>query len=142
MHICAAVGAPDPYAGELPIAFVTLAEGADVSEADLVAYAAAHVDEGPARPKRVIVLEHMPMTNVGKIYKPDLRRLATAVSVQAVVERVLQGAGLPPDSAVLRVLADAQPDVAVEVDATAPAPLKEQLREALARLPVKVAVHG
>jgi len=142
VHICAAVGAPDPYAGELPIAFVTLAEGADVSEADLVAYAAAHVDEGPARPKRVIVLEHMPMTNVGKIYKPDLRRLATAVSVQAVVERVLQGAGLPPDSAVLRVLADAQPDVAVEVDATAPAPLKEQLREALARLPVKVAVHG
>lgn len=142
VHICAAVGAPDPYAGELPIAFVTLAEGADVSEADLVAYAAAHVDEGPARPKRVIVLEHMPMTNVGKIYKPDLRRLATAVSVQAVVERVLQSAGLPPDSAVLRVLADAQPDVAVEVDATAPAPLKEQLREALARLPVKVAVHG
>ncbi len=142
VHICAAVGAPDPYAGELPIAFVTLAEGAEVSEADLVAYAAAHVDEGPARPKRVIVLEHMPMTNVGKIYKPDLRRLATAVSVQAVVARVLQDAGLEPDSPLFRVQADAQPDVAVDVDAATSAPLKEQLRAALDRLPVKVALRG
>lgn len=142
VHLCAAVGAPDPYAGELPIAFVTLTEGADVSEADLVAYAAAHVDEGPARPKRVIVLEHMPMTNVGKIYKPDLRRLATAVSVQAVVARVLQDAGLEPDSPLFRVQADAQPDVAVDVDAATSAPLKEQLRAALDRLPVKVALRG
>ncbi|MBB1627892.1 acyl-CoA synthetase [Achromobacter sp. UMC71] len=142
VHICAAVGAPDPYAGELPIAFVTLAEGAQVSEADLVAYAAAHVDEGPARPKRVIVLEQMPMTNVGKIYKPDLRRLATAVSVQAVVARVLQDAGLEPDSPLFRVQADAQPDVAVDVDAATSAPLKEQLRAALDRLPVKVALRG
>lgn len=141
VRICAAVGAPDPYAGELPIAFVTLADGAEVSEAELVAYAAAHVDEAPARPKRVIVLEQMPMTNVGKIYKPDLRRLATAVSARAVVERVLAQAGLPPDSSLLRVLSDAQPDVAVEVDVTAPAPLKEQLREALQRLPVKVALR-
>ncbi len=142
VHICAAVGAPDPYAGELPIAFVTLAEGAQVSEADLVAYAAAHVDEGPARPKRVIVLENMPMTNVGKIYKPDLRRLATAVSVQAVVARVLQDAGLAPDNPLFRVQADAQPDVAVDVDAAISAPLKEQLRAALDRLPVKVAMRG
>ncbi len=142
VHICAAVGAPDPYAGELPIAFVTLAEGAQVSEADLVAYAAAHVDEGPARPKRVIVLENMPMTNVGKIYKPDLRRLATAVSVQAVVARVLQDAGLAPDNPLFRVQADAQPDVAVDVDAATSAPLKEQLRAALDRLPVKVAMRG
>ena len=141
MRICAAVGAPDPYAGELPIAFVTLAEDAEVSEADLVAYAAAHVDEAPARPKRVIVLETMPMTNVGKIYKPDLRRLATAVSVQALVARLLEQAGLPPDSPLLRVHPDAQPDVAVQADAALPAPLKEQLREALHRLPVKVALR-
>jgi fatty-acyl-CoA synthase len=78
---------------------------------------------------------------VGKIYKPDLRRLATAVSVQAVVARTLHAAGLLEDSDVFRVLADAQPDVAVEAAPGASAPLKEQLREALSRLPVKVALR-
>ncbi len=141
VQLCAAVGAPDAYAGELPIAFVTLAEGSGTSEAELIAYAAEHVDEGPARPKRVIVLDSMPMTNVGKIYKPDLRRLATAVSVEAVVARTLQEAGMAQDDPVFRVLADAQPDVAVEAGAGAPAPLKERLREALSRLPVKVDVR-
>ncbi|MNI78451.1 AMP-binding domain protein [compost metagenome] len=116
-------------------------EGAQATEAELVAYAAAHVDEGPARPKRVIVLEAMPMTNVGKIYKPDLRHLATAVSVEAVVARTLQKAGLAEDSKIFRVLADAQPDVAVEAAPGVSAPLKEQLREALARLPVKVVLR-
>jgi fatty-acyl-CoA synthase len=36
------------------------------------------VDEPPARPKRVTILETMPLTNVGKIYKPDLRTMAAA----------------------------------------------------------------
>ncbi|RSE76851.1 acyl-CoA synthetase [Achromobacter denitrificans] len=141
VRLCAAVGAPDAYAGELPIAFVTLAEGAQVQEAELLAYAAEHVDESPARPKRVIVLDSMPMTNVGKIYKPDLRRLAAAVSVQAVVERVLREAGLTDDGALFRVQADAQPDVAVLADARAPAALKARLRDALARLPIKIALR-
>ena len=99
------------------------------------------VDEGPARPKRVIVLDAMPMTNVGKIYKPDLRRLAAAVAVEAVVARTLQAAGLTEDAQIFRVLADAQPEVAVQAAPGTPAPLKEQLREALARLPVKVALR-
>ena len=87
-----AVGAPDAYAGELPVAFVTLAEEARITEAELLAHAAATVDE--AAPRRVIVLEQMPMTNVGKIYKPDLRR-RVAVSVQALVAQSLRESGLP-----------------------------------------------
>ena len=49
VRLCAAVGAPDAYAGELPVAFVTLAEEARITEAELLAHAAATVDEGPAR---------------------------------------------------------------------------------------------
>jgi fatty-acyl-CoA synthase len=78
---------------------------------------------------------------VGKIYKPDLRRLATAVSVETEVARTLQAAGRAQDDPVFRVLADAQPDVAVEAGAGAPAPLIASLREALSRLPVKVDVR-
>jgi fatty-acyl-CoA synthase len=76
VQLCAAVGAPDAYAGELPVAFVTLRPGASATPQELLAFAAQHVDEPPARPKSVTILETMPMTNVGKIYKPDLRLLA------------------------------------------------------------------
>ena len=73
VQLCAAVGAPDAYAGELPVAFATLIPGASVSEAELLEFAAQRVDEAPARPKSVTIIDKMPMTNVGKIYKPELR---------------------------------------------------------------------
>ena len=76
VQLCAAVGAPDAYAGELPVVFATLIPGASATEEELLAFVCAGVDEPPARPKRVTILETMPMTNVGKIYKPDLRVLA------------------------------------------------------------------
>ncbi|HEX8956875.1 MAG TPA: AMP-binding protein, partial [Burkholderiaceae bacterium] len=53
VQICAAVGAPDAYAGELPVLFATLVPGASATEVELLAYAAERVDEGPARPKSV-----------------------------------------------------------------------------------------
>jgi fatty-acyl-CoA synthase len=73
---CAAVGAPDAYAGELPVVFVTLTPGALATEAELLEFVRDRVDEPPARPKSVTVLKTMPMTLVGKIYKPELRQLA------------------------------------------------------------------
>ncbi len=83
VQLCAAVGAPDAYAGELPVVFVTLVPGATVSEAELLAYAAEHVDEAPAKPKAVTFLDAMPMTNVGKIYKPELRQIAAQAAKSA-----------------------------------------------------------
>jgi fatty-acyl-CoA synthase len=73
---CAAIGEPDAYAGELPVVFVTLKPGAQADEDELLAYVREHVDEPPARPKSVTVLPSMPMTLVGKIFKPELRQLA------------------------------------------------------------------
>jgi len=80
---CAAVGAPDAYAGELPVVFVTLVPGATATEPELLEFVRAHVDEPPARPKSVTVLQTMPMTLVGKIYKPELRQLAAQSSIVA-----------------------------------------------------------
>jgi len=76
VQLCAAVGAPDAYAGELPVVFATLVPGATATEAELLEFVRARVDEPPARPKSVFILKTMPMTNVGKIYKPELRVLA------------------------------------------------------------------
>ena len=63
VDLCAAVGAPDDYAGELPVAYVTLKAGATVSATELETYAATAVDEAPARPRWVTVLDAMPHEN-------------------------------------------------------------------------------
>jgi fatty-acyl-CoA synthase len=76
VQLAAAVGAPDAHAGELPVVFVTLIPGGQATAAELLAFVCAGVDEPPARPKRLTILDAMPVTNVGKIYKPDLRALA------------------------------------------------------------------
>jgi len=72
-----AVGMPDAYAGEVPVAYVTLRDGLDVTEAELLAFAKARITEPPALPRRVFILEQLPMTAVGKVYKPALRQDCT-----------------------------------------------------------------
>ncbi|HTJ68454.1 MAG TPA: acyl-CoA synthetase [Actinospica sp.] len=69
----AAVGRPDPHAGEVPVAYVTLALNAEVSEHELREWAAARVTERAAAPKSVTVVEALPVTAVGKPYKLGLR---------------------------------------------------------------------
>jgi fatty-acyl-CoA synthase len=76
VQLCAAVGAPDAYAGELPVVFATLLPGAGATEQELLDYVSARVDEPPAKPKWVAILPSMPVTTVGKIYKPELREMA------------------------------------------------------------------
>jgi fatty-acyl-CoA synthase len=73
-----AVGRPDVHAGEVPVAYVTLAPGATVPEEELRAWAAEHVPERAAAPKTVTVLDALPVTDVGKPYKLALRADATS----------------------------------------------------------------
>lgn len=72
----AAVGRPDPHAGEVPVAFVTVAAGSGVAREELEAWAGEHVPERAAAPKRVDIVTEIPLTSVGKPYKPELRRRA------------------------------------------------------------------
>lgn len=79
--LCAVVGEPDAYAGELPVAFVTLKPGAVCEPAELLAAVSPHVYERPATPRRVTIIDAMPTTPVGKIYKPALRVRAAQVKL-------------------------------------------------------------
>jgi fatty-acyl-CoA synthase len=72
----AAVGRPDVHAGEVPVAFVVLAAPAAVPVAELEAWAAERVPERAAAPKHVEIVDAIPLTSVGKQYKPELRRRA------------------------------------------------------------------
>jgi fatty-acyl-CoA synthase len=147
VQLCAAVGAPDAYAGELPVAFVTLVPGAAVSGDELIAFAAERVDEAPARPKTITILERMPLTNVGKIYKPELRQLAAKAVVSSIVDETLRAldaaAAARPRSGV-EVRGDADHGTSVLLDAAtlgAALPrVQERLSAALERLPIKVRI--
>jgi len=97
--IAAAVGQPDPYAGELPVAYVTLKAGAKADAESLLAFVAPRVGEPAARPRSIGILGEMPVTPIGKIYKPALRVLAT----RRVIEETLTAIGLAAPQFELRV---------------------------------------
>jgi fatty-acyl-CoA synthase len=74
--LAAAIGMPDDYAGELPVVYVELIAGACHSADELCKWIADRVIEPPARPKRLFILDKLPMTAVGKVFKPELRKTA------------------------------------------------------------------
>jgi acyl-CoA synthetase (AMP-forming)/AMP-acid ligase II/enoyl-CoA hydratase/carnithine racemase len=82
VQISAAVGMPDQYAGEVPALFVVAAPGAQVDVAALRPFLEANVHEPPARPKSILLIDALPVTAVGKIFKPALRDLAIKEKVR------------------------------------------------------------
>lgn len=91
VQMAAAVGEPDEYAGELPVAYVVPRPGGSAPSAEeLLAFAVARIDERAACPKRIAVLPSLPLTAIGKVYKPALR----AMALQHVIEERLARAGL------------------------------------------------
>ncbi|MEP3334055.1 acyl-CoA synthetase [Sedimentitalea sp.] len=86
-----AIGQPDPHSGELPCAFVELVDGGSVTPEELMEYCQVHVHERAARPKHITILEELPKTAVGKVFKPDLRKNA----ITRVYNEALEAAGNP-----------------------------------------------
>jgi len=72
--LCAVVAKPDEKWGEVPCAFVELKDGAEVGEADLIAFARERL-AGFKTPKAVAFME-LPKTSTGKIQKFELRQFA------------------------------------------------------------------
>jgi fatty-acyl-CoA synthase len=71
--LAAAVSKPDSYAGELPVAYVQLIAGANVTAEQLREFAQAHIPERAAAPKEIVLVERMPLTDIGKPAKVKLR---------------------------------------------------------------------
>lgn len=71
--MAAAIGREDAYAGEVPVVYVQLKAGHTAEAADLAAFARSRIHERPAWPKDVIIVDALPLTAVGKVFKPTLR---------------------------------------------------------------------
>jgi len=78
-----AIGLPDVYAGELPMAYVVRTPGSEVSAEALIEHCTAEMSERAAIPKRIEFVDAMPLTAVGKVYRPSLRQ---SISEQVVRE--------------------------------------------------------
>jgi acyl-CoA synthetase (AMP-forming)/AMP-acid ligase II len=85
-----AIGQPDAYTGELPCAYVELVRDATATPEELLEFAKARISERAAHPKYVEILPELPKTAVGKVFKPDLRRMA----ITRVYDAALTEAGL------------------------------------------------
>jgi fatty-acyl-CoA synthase len=73
VETAAAVGLPDVYAGELPMAFVQLKPDAQATPEELREFCRKEIPERAAVPVQVVPISVMPVTGVGKIFKPALR---------------------------------------------------------------------
>jgi fatty-acyl-CoA synthase len=71
--LAAVVGEPDAYAGELPVAFVQLKPGLRIEAAELIAFISERTPEKAATPVRLYLIDMIPLTGVGKVFKPALR---------------------------------------------------------------------
>jgi fatty-acyl-CoA synthase len=82
------VGRPDKHAGEVPVAYVMPKPGARLDEDEIERYCRERITERAAIPKKVHVIESMPMTAVGKIFKPQLRYDAIKKVFESELERL------------------------------------------------------
>jgi fatty-acyl-CoA synthase len=132
VQMSSAVGMPDAYAGEVPILFVVPSPDHAVDLRQLRDHLERNVNEPPAKPKRVVLLESLPVTAVGKIFKPALRDLAVREKVRTEIDRIF-GSACKAD---IHVDKDDKLNTLVRISIFSDnAGRMQQLRESLSSLP-------
>ena len=88
VSISIAIGLPDRYAGELPMAYVVRVADSQISAEQLIEHCANTMSERAAIPKRIEFIDAMPLTAVGKIFRPTLRQQITETLVKEVLASI------------------------------------------------------
>ncbi|UCE54315.1 MAG: acyl-CoA synthetase [Desulfobacterales bacterium] len=142
VQVAAAVGRPDPHAGEVPVAYVQLQEGADLKPEKILELLQKEIGERAAIPKEVTIIDEVPLTPVGKIFKPALRWNA----IQKVYQAELEALGDLAESVKVAVSEDKVHGslAAITIKAAQQATedqIKGKVNEILARYTVKYTVE-
>jgi fatty-acyl-CoA synthase len=87
----AVVGQPDAYAGELPVGYVQLKSDATVQTGELEGWVRERAPERAAVPVQIILIDQMPLTGVGKVFKPQLRWDAARRVFTSALTPLLEG---------------------------------------------------
>ncbi|MHB9841763.1 acyl-CoA synthetase [Paraburkholderia terrae] len=135
VQIAAAVGRPDMHAGELPVVYVQLKPGATATEAELAEFLRCEINERAAFPKGIRIVDTIPLTGVGKIFKPALKRRETIDALRsALVEAGVEGA-------TVNIRDDASRGVSLHIELPDPA-LEALATFALGRFPFAFSVSA
>jgi fatty-acyl-CoA synthase len=134
VQLAAAVGRLDAHAGELPIAYVQLKQGAAVTEAELIDFLGRSIGERAAVPRHVRIVPEMPLTAVGKIYKPALKQR----EAKDALETALREAGVAFSA--LEMTADPARGTTVHVELNAAAS-SDAARQVLGRFPLPFTIR-
>ncbi len=86
-----AVGQPDARAGEVPVVFITTVTGTQASPKEICQYIASKVPEKPAKPTAVYIIPNLPLTAVGKVYRPKLRCEAISHLIERELDDIKNG---------------------------------------------------
>ena len=139
VQMSSAVGMPDAYAGEVPILFVVSSPDHAIDLKQLQEHIERNIHEPPANPKRVVLLESLPVTAVGKIFKPALRDLAVKEKVRAEIDRIFGAAA----EAEIDVSKDDKLNTLVRVSLDSDDAIRiQELAESLSSLPQTYRVEG
>jgi fatty-acyl-CoA synthase len=135
--LAAAVSKPDAYAGELPIAYVQLVAGARAGAEEIRDFAAQHIPERAAAPKEIVIVERMPLTDVQKPAKTELRRDAARRAFREVLADVADG------KLAVEMVADPAKGMMAVISAAADAPraVEEQINARMKAFPIAYRVQ-
>ncbi len=122
--LTAAIGRPDPHAGEVPVVYVQLTEANAITNTELLEFAKQEVAERAAHPKAIHIVEELPVTPVGKIFKPAL----TMLEIESVIRMEASSSSVEIGS--LEVVQDSQRGLLARVSTLGD---DEALRQAIGR---------
>lgn len=131
--LTAAIGQPDSYAGELPVAYVVPRPGVTLDPEEVLTFARAGIPERAACPVRIEIIDTMPVTPVGKIHKPSLR-LDLA---RRMVERTLAWENLEGE-----IIAVSEANGRYSVSLACPQEVLSAVRDAMATLPLTITIDA
>ncbi len=141
IKMAAAIGRPDAHAGEVPVAYVEVSENSGLTSDDIMAWAKTHIGERAAIPKEIIVTDQIPLTAVGKVFKPALKWDA----IRRVYEQELAGLKDLAQSVTVTVAEDKSHGVNATInvtpsDSTTPEEIRTKISDLLARYTVHYTV--
>lgn len=94
VKLSAAVGKPDPRVGELPVAFVKLGNNTSISAKQLKDFVRENISEKAAAPVDLHIVDEIPMTAVGKIFKVPLKNQVIHDTIAAALKEAKLGANV------------------------------------------------
>lgn len=95
--IAAAVGRPDQHAGEVPVCYVQVDHNKPTNVDELLAFATNEIPERAAIPKDIYIVQELPLTAIGKVYKPKLEMQEIEKCIASVAQRELFGKNIEID---------------------------------------------